>query len=605
MGDAVDLDHMDSAVRGRRQPEARAVDRDPAGVRVEPLDLDVRRVGSALSPDLDGKALRPGLRDAHAVAGAAQLEVEWPTRVVLYLGAAAARGRQQPLNADLFLVFVGLDRGGGECDGGVLVRGEAPFAADPVDPAGVGRSVDDLGRLQQVEHEALVGGAAFDDHGGLGHRAAQPPEGLLPVTSVSDDLRDHRVEVGGDRVALADPGVDPDARPGGQREPCDAPGRGREVTVRVLGVQPRLDRVPGLKGLSSLEATAARHVQLQPHQVGAGGQLGDRVLDLQPGVDFEEGEPPLPRVVEELDGGGPLVADGQCEPLGRRLQVVGLLPDEHRRRRFLDDLLVAPLHRAVADPEGPGGALPVGDDLDLDVPGSRDQALKEHGAAAERAQRLGAGPLERLGEVPGRRDDPDAAPAAAGSGLEHQRVADALRRGQGVLQRRDRAPAPRRDGDADLLGDQLRADFGAQLAHRVGRRPDERDTDLLAHLGERGVLGDEAPADPGGVGPGLDKRAFEHGVVEVRPRGGGPQGVGQIGFPHKGGGAVRVGVQGHRLDRRSCLCRQIPDGVDQPHGCLTTVDDGDTAEHERKPPSVNAEGDAPDPERRPQLRLSC
>src|SRR6201986_803195 len=99
---------------------------------------------------------------------------------------------------------------------------------------------------------------------------------------------------------------------------------------------------------------------------------------------------------------------------------------------------------AVADAEGPGGALPVGDDLDLDVPGAGDEALKEHGAAAERPQGLRACPLERLGEVARRRDDADAAPAAASGGLEHQPGGDAFRRDEGVVQGGDRAAAPRR-----------------------------------------------------------------------------------------------------------------------------------------------------------------
>ena len=65
-------------------------------------------------------------------------------------------------------------------------------------------------------------------------------------------------------------------------------------------------------------------MQLRPHQVEAGGQLGDRVLDLQAGVDLEEGEGLVARVVEELHGPGADVPDGQGEPLGRRLELVGL-----------------------------------------------------------------------------------------------------------------------------------------------------------------------------------------------------------------------------------------------------------------------------------------
>ena len=124
-----------------------------------------------------------------------------------------------------------------------------PSAADPVDPAGVGPAagaVDDLGLGEQVEHEALVAGAALDHHGRLGHGAAQPGQRLLAGAAVGDDLGDHRVEVGRDGVALGDPGVDADARARRQVEPDDAARGRREVAVGVLGVEPGLDGVPGL-----------------------------------------------------------------------------------------------------------------------------------------------------------------------------------------------------------------------------------------------------------------------------------------------------------------------------------------------------------------------
>ncbi len=77
------------------------------------------------------------------------------------------------------------------------------------------------------------------------------------------------------------------------------------------------------------EPAAGGHVDLGLHEVEVGGGLGDRVLDLQPGVDLEEGEQPLPWVVEELHGARAAVLHGQCEPLGGRLQLAGLLGGEH------------------------------------------------------------------------------------------------------------------------------------------------------------------------------------------------------------------------------------------------------------------------------------
>ncbi len=579
VGDAVDLDQVDRAVGGRHQPEPAAVDQDAAAVLVEPVDLDVGEVGFVAGGDADAEPPLPDARHGHPVAGAAELEVQRTAALVLHLRAPAVGGGQQPPAADLLFVLVSLDRRRGQGDRGVPVADQAALGAYAVDPARVGARVDHLGLVEQVEHEALVGRAALDDHRRVGHRAAQAAQRLLAVAAVGDDLRDHRVEVGGDGVALADAGVDADAGPGGQHQPRDAARGGREVAVGVLGVEPRLDGVTGLGGLGAFELPAVRHVQLQPDQVGAGGDLGDRVLDLQPGVDLEEGEQLVAGVVEELDGAGAAVADGDGEPLGRRLELGGLLRLQDRGRGLLDDLLVAPLHRAVAYAERPRGAVPVGDDLDLDVPGAGDQALQEDDAGAERAQRLLAGAREGVGELLGRGDHPDAAPASARGRLEHQRVADLVAGAQGVVQGGDLAAAPRSDRDADLLGDQLRADLVAELAHRVGVRPDEGDADPLAQLRERRVLGDEAPADPRGVGPGLHQRPLQHGVVEVRPRRGGAQRVGEVRLTDERRVSVGVGVEGDRLDPRPGFRRKIADGMDEPHRGLSTVDDGDTTEH--------------------------
>ena len=436
----------------------------------------------------------------------------------------------------------------------------------------------DFGLVEQVEHEALVGDAALDDHGGLAQGPAQPGERLVAVAAVGDDLGDHRVEVGRNGVALAHPGVNPDARARGQQQARDTAGGGGEVAVRVLGVEPGLDGVPGLRGQRPFQPAARGDVQLQPDQVGAGGDLGDRVLDLEPRVHLEEGEQLLPRVVEELDGARAAVAHGQREPLGRRLQLGGLPGGQHRRGGLLDDLLVAPLHRAVTDAERPRRAVAVGDHLDLDVTRARDQAFQEDDPAAERAQRLLAGALVGVGQVAGRGDHADAAPAAARGGLEHQGVADLLTRAQRVVQARDLTVAPRRDRDPGLLGDQLGADLVAELAHRLRARPDERDAQLLAQFGERRVLGHEAPADPGGVGPRLEQGLLQHGEVEVGAGRGRAQRVGQVGLPDERRRAVRVGVEGDGLDPGPGLRGQVPDGMDQPHRGLSAVHDGDTTE---------------------------
>ena len=265
------------------------------------------------------------------------------------------------------------------------VRSSQPVSAD---------GGDDLVTVEQIEKEGLVGGAAVDDDGGLPQRGAQPRQRFVSVAAPRDDLGDHRVVVGRDDVALRDAGVDPDA--GAQRELQQPHGarRGRKVVVGILGVQPGLDGVAELGRAFALESTAAGDDDLQLHQVEAGGDLGDRVLDLQPGVDLEEREDLLLRLVEELHRAGAAVA-GRADQFGRHAsQVVGLLLGEYRRAGFLDQLLVPALDGAVAHSRRPDVAVVVGDDLDLDMAGIGDQALHEDDRVAERALGLALRALE-------------------------------------------------------------------------------------------------------------------------------------------------------------------------------------------------------------------
>jgi len=219
------------------------------------------------------------------------------------------------------------------------------------------------------------------------------------------------------------------------------------------------------------------------------------------------------------------------------------------------------------------------------VPGPRDQLLEEHDPRPERALGLVAGALVGVGEFVGGGDLADAAAAAAGRRLEHQRVADALGRGEGILEAVDPAPAPRGDGHPDLLGDELAADLVAQPSHRLAGRPDERDAQRGHEVGERGVLGDEAPADPHGVRARLGQHAGQQVVVQVRPLRRRPERVRLVGLTREHGRALGVRVERDRGDRGGVRMFgvQVSYGVDEPHGGLSAVDDRDALEHEPTP----------------------
>ena len=70
-----------------------------------------------------------------------------------------------------------------------------------------------------------------------------------------------------------------------------------------------------------------------------------------------------------------------------------------------------------------GIAEGVAENLNFDVAGIDDRALEDHGGIAERGLRLGARTAQGIGEGCCIRDQPHAAPAAAGNGLEFLQLA--------------------------------------------------------------------------------------------------------------------------------------------------------------------------------------
>ena len=504
---SVDLDQVVRALRDREHVEVLAADAEVELEPARPLDVDLHRAAVQLHP-VPG---RPGPGHPELVGLGADADVGLMPRLVPYLRAPVLGGGKQPVLLAPGVRLVGLEGGGQQRDVDPP-RWRVAVGHHRVQPGRVDLAADELRPVQQVEQEALVRGPALDHRGGLPERAGQPGAGLGPVPAPGDHLGDHRVELRRDNIARRDPGVDPDAGARGQRQVLDQARRGREVTFRVLGGQPGLDGVPVHRRLARDliehgpdlgQGAAGRDVQLQLDDVQAGGRLGDRVLDLQPGVDLEERQQPLPRLVEELHGRGVDVAGGPDQLRGVGAHHLLLLGGQHRGGGLLDHLLVAPLHAAVPDAQRPHRALGVGDHLHLDVVAAADGPLEEHRRVAGRLARLRAGPLERLVKLLGRPDQPDAAPAAARGGLDHQRIADRLRGGPCFLQVGHRAAAPRRERHASLLGQPLGLDLVAEPAHDVGRRADEGDPQPLAQLGELGLLRDEPPARPHRIGPAL------------------------------------------------------------------------------------------------------
>ena len=159
---------------------------------------------------------------------------------------------------------------------------------------------------------------------------------------------------------------------------------GQEGVGRVLGAEAHFDRVPGDPDvvLRDRQVLAARDAQLQLDEIEPGDEFGHRVLDLQPGVHFHEVEL-AGGIEQELDRARARVADLARHRGRRQPHALAQHRIDGRRGRLLDDLLVTPLHRAVALAEVHDVARGVGEHLDLDVPRLDDGALEDQSSVAE------------------------------------------------------------------------------------------------------------------------------------------------------------------------------------------------------------------------------
>jgi hypothetical protein len=149
----------------------------------------------------------------------------------------------------------------------------------------VGRGEGRVGDDRAVE--GRDGRHALDDE--LVEGAAGPLQGLLRVAPVTMSL----ASIESNAPAMVSPstaGVPADAGALRDAHRRDGARGGQEAATGVLAVDPELDGVGVRLGVVVADLLAVGDAELLAHQVDAGDLLGDRVLDLQAGVDLEEGD---------------------------------------------------------------------------------------------------------------------------------------------------------------------------------------------------------------------------------------------------------------------------------------------------------------------------
>ena len=141
-----------------------------------------------------------------------------------------------------------------------------------------------------------------------------------------------------------------------------------------------------ISSCSNCELLAGRDRELRFDDVDARDHLGDRMLHLHTRVHLDEVE--LAVLIEELERPRADVADLAAGLDAAHPDAVALGGRDPGSRRFLDDLLVPPLHRAVPLAEVNRVAVLVGKHLKLDVARMLEELLHIDLIVAERGAAL-------------------------------------------------------------------------------------------------------------------------------------------------------------------------------------------------------------------------
>ena len=230
----------------------------------------------------------------------------------------------------------------------------------------------------------------------------------------------------------------------------------------------------------SLQAAAARDVDLQLGEVKPGRALGDRMFHLQPRVHLHEREAVTLRLVQELDRARIAIVRALAQPHGRFAQKPVLFLGQSGRRRLLQNLLVAPLDRAIAHSGRPRVSVVVRDDLDFHMARALNELLHEDRRVAECLEGFRPCAFKSGLEFADRIHFADSVASAARGSLDQQGEAQPVRVIPRRIERLQGPAAPRSHWYLRLLGQKFGRDFVAEFPHDVAIRADEDNFQLAA-----------------------------------------------------------------------------------------------------------------------------
>ncbi len=245
--------------------------------------------------------------------------------------------------------------------------------------------------------------------------------------------------------------------------------------------------------LCDRERLATRDTDLPGHQIQAGDGFGHGVFDLQAGVHLHK-EEFTARVEQKFHRAGAHIADGLSGLDRSFAHGATQFGGKSRRRRFLDDLLVAALDRTITLVQVQAVTVLIGKDLNLHVARFEDVFLNQHPRVAKGRLRLTLSRLQRFGHIRFTLDHLHAFAAPAGGGLEQHRVANLFcsdAEGFHVLRF---AVIARHERHAGFFHQRLGGRFAAHGINGRGGRAEEDQASILDGASEARVLREEAVA---------------------------------------------------------------------------------------------------------------
>ena len=372
-----------------------------------------------------------------------------------------------------------------------------PVAEVGIDKPGMQMTGDKLRVLEQVAQKRNRG---FDpqDHV-ITQRGAHFADGIRAILRPYHQLGQDRIVKHGHFHPAINAGIAANPRSLRDFDEVQFAERGKKAVFRIF----RIDAA--FQGVSLLAQVLLANAQRLPFgyadllfdQVHPGHQLGNRMLHLDAGVDFQE-VVILFLVEQKFHRAGIGIVDRLHHPAGGGAHLVPQCRIQRRRGSFLDNLLVPPLDGAFPFEEMNDVAVLVGQHLKFHMAGIFQVFFHVDRVVAEGRERFPLPGFDRRLQIGYLPHDAHAFAASAGAGLDHHRVADRLRQFGNLILVMGMQGDARRHRHPRFPHGLAGGQFIPYHRHRFRCGADENDPRFAAAAGEAGILGQESV-------PGMDR----------------------------------------------------------------------------------------------------